>query len=200
MKNYRMYFQLNIKKISRLVTALLFSIPLIVAAAIQDSATPEKIKIILKQILISLGKINAEVFLFFYVPLGSYYPIFMGLINPTRTNVRWGYSLAKNIFLYKFFGWNKNKRRAFGFKIGYALDLNNPNLTNQDLIDLYTKSSIINYLIFREGLVWFQEIKSLSQAPFGCRTCVNFQGESYNGNLFICAIHPYGQENCQDYE
>ena len=34
----------------------------------------------------------------------------------------------------------------------------------------------------------------------GCRGCSHLQGKVYGGNLFICGMHPYGQENCQDYE
>lgn len=34
-----------------------------------------------------------------------------------------------------------------------------------------------------------------------CQSCQNYHGESYNGNKFVCAMHPYGFEgdDCPDY-
>ncbi|HEY9652776.1 MAG TPA: hypothetical protein V6C95_19120 [Coleofasciculaceae cyanobacterium] len=35
-----------------------------------------------------------------------------------------------------------------------------------------------------------------------CQGCSNYHGQVYGGNLFICAMHPYGwdSENCPDWE
>lgn len=38
------------------------------------------------------------------------------------------------------------------------------------------------------------------QIPLGCNGCANFYGQVHNGNLLVCGIHPYGQENCSDYQ
>ena len=38
------------------------------------------------------------------------------------------------------------------------------------------------------------------QIPRGCNGCANFYGQVHNGNLLVCGIHPYGQENCSDYQ
>jgi hypothetical protein len=37
--------------------------------------------------------------------------------------------------------------------------------------------------------------------PSACRGCSNYDGEFYEGNQLICAIHPYGwnDENCPDF-
>ena len=33
-----------------------------------------------------------------------------------------------------------------------------------------------------------------------CSSCVNYHGETYNGNPLVCAVYPYGQENCPDFD
>ncbi len=33
-----------------------------------------------------------------------------------------------------------------------------------------------------------------------CQKCEHYQGQIHGGNLFVCAFHPYGQEDCQDFE
>ena len=35
-----------------------------------------------------------------------------------------------------------------------------------------------------------------------CINCANYHGQSYNGNLLVCAMHPHGYEgdNCPDWE
>jgi hypothetical protein len=37
--------------------------------------------------------------------------------------------------------------------------------------------------------------------PKSCQGCSNYHGEVYNGNLLVCAIHPYGweDESCPDF-
>ena len=39
-----------------------------------------------------------------------------------------------------------------------------------------------------------------NQIPSGCRGCQNLHGQVYGNNLLVCGLHPYGQENCPDYE
>ena len=33
-----------------------------------------------------------------------------------------------------------------------------------------------------------------------CQKCEHYQGQIHGGNLLVCAFHPYGQENCEDFE
>ncbi len=33
-----------------------------------------------------------------------------------------------------------------------------------------------------------------------CQKCQHYQGQIHGGNLLVCVLHPYGQEDCQDYE
>lgn len=42
---------------------------------------------------------------------------------------------------------------------------------------------------------------TLEQHP-ACIGCCNYHGQIYNGNLFVCAMHPYGweAESCPDWE
>jgi len=42
---------------------------------------------------------------------------------------------------------------------------------------------------------------TIEQHP-ACIGCRNYHGQIYNGNLFICAMHPYGweAENCPDWD
>lgn len=40
-----------------------------------------------------------------------------------------------------------------------------------------------------------------AKAPTICRTCRNYHGQSYGGNLVVCGFYPYGNgEDCSDYE
>ena len=38
--------------------------------------------------------------------------------------------------------------------------------------------------------------------PIACRGCTHYHGRVYSGNLFVCAMHPYGAtgEVCLDWE
>ncbi|MFB8789127.1 MAG: hypothetical protein U7123_09820 [Potamolinea sp.] len=42
---------------------------------------------------------------------------------------------------------------------------------------------------------------TIEQHP-ACIGCRNYHGQIYNGNLFVCAMHPYGweSENCPDWD
>ncbi len=33
-----------------------------------------------------------------------------------------------------------------------------------------------------------------------CQKCSYYQGQIHGGNLLVCAMHPYGQEDCPDYK
>ena len=41
-----------------------------------------------------------------------------------------------------------------------------------------------------------------AQSHPACINCVNYHGQVYNGNLLVCAMHPYGSDdnNCPDWE
>ncbi len=58
------------------------------------------------------------------------------------------------------------------------------------------ENSLVNYgWCGAEG-----EKKEAENIPSGCRECKNLHGQVYGGNLLVCGLHPYGQENCPDYE
>ena len=44
------------------------------------------------------------------------------------------------------------------------------------------------------------EKKEAEKILSGCRGCKNLHGQVYGGNLLVCGVHPYGQEDCGDYE
>ena len=41
-----------------------------------------------------------------------------------------------------------------------------------------------------------------AQSHPACINCVNYHGQVYNGNLLVCAMHPYGSDDntCPDWE
>lgn len=49
---------------------------------------------------------------------------------------------------------------------------------------------------------WWETAQSLDTKyeVWGCKGCKNFHGSDNGGNFFVCAIHPYGQRNCEDRE
>lgn len=49
---------------------------------------------------------------------------------------------------------------------------------------------------------WWDSIYNLAPEyeVIGCRGCKYFDGSKHEGNLFVCAMHPYGQKNCGDWE
>lgn len=51
---------------------------------------------------------------------------------------------------------------------------------------------------------WLQDtkIKPNSEINPACLGCSNYHGQSYNGNLLVCAMHPYGWdgETCPDWQ
>lgn len=54
---------------------------------------------------------------------------------------------------------------------------------------------------FEEYSSTFKSEPTLRNHP-ACVDCCNYHGESYGGNFFVCAMHPYGwdDENCPDWE
>jgi hypothetical protein len=42
--------------------------------------------------------------------------------------------------------------------------------------------------------------KSFQQIPSGCYGCTYLHGQIINGNLLVCGIHPFGLDDCPDYE
>ena len=42
--------------------------------------------------------------------------------------------------------------------------------------------------------------KVAQKIPSGCSGCSHLHGQVYGGNLLVCGLHPYGQEDCADYE
>lgn len=34
----------------------------------------------------------------------------------------------------------------------------------------------------------------------GCRGCKHYEGSNYQGNFFVCAMYPYGQKGCEDWD
>lgn len=47
----------------------------------------------------------------------------------------------------------------------------------------------------------YPEEPTLEKNP-ACMGCRHYHGQAYGGNLFVCAMHPYGwdTENCPDWE
>jgi hypothetical protein len=42
--------------------------------------------------------------------------------------------------------------------------------------------------------------RPLNHAPENCLTCQNYHGGVYGGNRLVCGFHPYGKDECEDWE
>jgi len=79
----------------------------------------------------------------------------------------------------------------------------------QDLVDvIITTRDEIDAVISEEGEGFSDEdFTSMSyhkpsvQSHPACINCANYHGQVYNGNLLVCAMHPYGfdDNNCPDW-
>lgn len=79
----------------------------------------------------------------------------------------------------------------------------------QNLVDvIITTSEEIDAAIFDEWEDFGDEdFTSVSyeqpsaESHPACINCANYHGQVYNGNLFVCAMHPYGsqEDNCPDW-
>ncbi|MGK7897184.1 MAG: hypothetical protein AB4372_27100, partial [Xenococcus sp. (in: cyanobacteria)] len=56
----------------------------------------------------------------------------------------------------------------------------------------------------RKGTSIFVEFSTphpmYNNAFAGCLNCINYHGKSYQGNILVCGMHPYGEEDCPDFE
>lgn len=51
------------------------------------------------------------------------------------------------------------------------------------------------------GRIYSGDTQPISPIPQTCRDCQFLCGEQHNGNLLVCAMHPYGNgEDCKDFE
>lgn len=85
----------------------------------------------------------------------------------------------------------------------------------QDFLDLLSETGIEAEIIIFEDLEEFADEFGEEAELFGfnfkrptrennpaCIGCQHYHGRVYNGNLLVCAMHPYGwdDENCPDWE
>lgn len=47
-----------------------------------------------------------------------------------------------------------------------------------------------------------QERLACARIPQACQGCSHYHGQVYGGNLFVCAMHPYGveEDHCADWQ
>lgn len=47
-----------------------------------------------------------------------------------------------------------------------------------------------------------ERIAAIPRMPATCKGCCHYHGHVYGGNLFVCAMHPYGStdDHCPDWE
>lgn len=55
-----------------------------------------------------------------------------------------------------------------------------------------------------DSIIWFDQEQVIPTADFhpACINCDNYHGRKYNGNLLVCAMHPYGYDapQCPDWQ
>jgi hypothetical protein len=49
-------------------------------------------------------------------------------------------------------------------------------------------------------VVYAKTGKKPQRIPDGCNGCKHLHGETYGGELLVCGMHPYGEEECGDFE
>jgi hypothetical protein len=165
---------------------------------------------------LSLAKLSLEiskVFLLTGLDLYIYYSsdckYLMGLTNTYSERV-WAYSLAKDLFEYSF---DNRIEWLFFFNFfdqGKVIERIERRLEDEE-IELFIKEQAIDYLnqlgiIHRANLVELsleqeEEPEHIREKiPRGCYGCKYLYGQLLNGNLLVCAIHPYGLDDCPDLE
>lgn len=77
----------------------------------------------------------------------------------------------------------------------------------EPLADFYTEFDLeinaeFDDFSFEEDSFFSHKIDSTWEHHPACRGCSHYHGQVYNGNLLVCAMHPYGweEENCPDWE
>lgn len=109
------------------------------------------------------------------------------------------YSEKKWLKLLKTF--NPYRRYDLYDAIWLFYDMKNSNYS------LPNKPLSINYLhnhllveFQTQNREYYSELENITPKNHLCSSCINYHGKTYHGNVLICAIHPYGQENCTDFE
>ena len=81
----------------------------------------------------------------------------------------------------------------------------------QDFIDIITETSDeveanlwedLEEFVDESDFMGVGSQKPTSESNPACINCANYHGRIYNGNLLVCAMHPYGwdDENCPDWQ
>jgi hypothetical protein len=60
----------------------------------------------------------------------------------------------------------------------------------------------VDEIIINTSRPFIQTVTPTLQDHPACVGCCNYHGESYDGNMLVCAMHPYGADglNCSDWE
>ncbi len=61
-------------------------------------------------------------------------------------------------------------------------------------------NTTIFLVAFKTRLGQWKINKEMLKIPDECFGCENLHGQVYGEKLLVCGFHPYGQENCPDYE
>ncbi|NJK48044.1 hypothetical protein HC931_07565 [Candidatus Gracilibacteria bacterium] len=128
----------------------------------------------------------------------------------TYSERRWAYFLAKDLFEYSFD--NRIKWLFFFnfFDQGKVIEKIERRLEDEE-IELFIKEQAIDYLnqlgiIHRANLVELsleqeEEPEHIRRKiPRGCYGCKYLYGQIVNRNLLVCALHPYGLDDCPNVE
>lgn len=110
----------------------------------------------------------------------------------------WSYFLAQDLFRYRVSKLNSIQRHQMLQRID-ILWLSHQAITSS------TRRRSRNYVKKLGIPVSEIEIVELVQPSFSrtqrkCEQCVYFHGQSYKGQFFVCAVHPFGLSDCLDFK
>ena len=119
------------------------------------------------------------------------------LAEKTDEEILWSYFLAQDLVSYRFYAHDLNRQQQILLWINQWL--------SHDEIPLSTRRLARDYIIALG--IPASEIETVQvmklpppEIPTGCTSCLYFHGQSYDGQILVCAIHPLGLNDCLDYQ
>ncbi len=68
------------------------------------------------------------------------------------------------------------------------------------LLYMYCRRKVKAYIPMGLDILEYVISEKFPKNKSDCVSCLNYHGKVYNGNLLLCAIHPYGLKNCPDFK
>ena len=131
-----------------------------------------------------------------YVHLSPEHRKLIELGSKTEEELLWSYFLARSLLEYRLSA-NSTQRQQTLLMIN--------NWLSHNLIPESTRRSARNFIlawgISASEIITVEPIDTFrSKIPTRCNRCAYFCGKSYNHQILVCAIHPFGLNECPDFE